>query len=77
MTVECIPRRDTFQNGYIGLFWASYIHQPESLDVHFSAGRPATQLPDGFAALRPGTASSPPTAAARTRARFRTIRTSP
>ncbi|HUT95459.1 MAG TPA: hypothetical protein VMY37_38750 [Thermoguttaceae bacterium] len=35
MTLECIPRRRSFVNGYVGLFWASYIHSPESLDVHF------------------------------------------
>ena len=35
LTVECIPRKRVFKNGYIGLFWASYIDQPKSTDIHF------------------------------------------
>jgi hypothetical protein len=33
LTVELIPRKATFHYGYMGLFWASYIHQPESKDI--------------------------------------------
>ena len=40
LTIECIATRRTFQNDYIGLFWASYIDRPESLDIHFR-GQPA------------------------------------
>jgi hypothetical protein len=35
MSLECVPRARSFKHDYIGLFFASYIHQPESLDIHF------------------------------------------
>jgi len=35
LTIECIPRKRVFKNGYIGLFWASYINQPKSTHIHF------------------------------------------
>ncbi len=39
MVVECVPRRPVFKRGYMGLFFASYIRQPESKAIHFLGHR--------------------------------------
>ena len=43
LTVECVARRRSFKNDYIGLFWASYIDRPESTEIRFRG------FPDGAA----------------------------
>jgi len=48
LTFECVPRRDTFTNSYMGLFWASYIDQPESLDIHFRGFAEGAQAQAGW-----------------------------
>ncbi len=53
MTLECIPHEKTFRNGYIGLFWASYIHQPESLDIHFLGSRSRDGKPEWIRGVTP------------------------
>lgn len=45
LTIEVIPHKKAFRFGYMGLFWASYIHQPENLGIHF-LGWPARVIQD-------------------------------
>jgi hypothetical protein len=53
MTFECIPRANTFQHNYIGLFWANYINQPESLDIHFLAAGTTDAPPSWIRGVTP------------------------
>jgi hypothetical protein len=41
---RCRPTRDVFRNGYIGLFWASYINAPEDKSMYFRGGQRWQQL---------------------------------
>jgi hypothetical protein len=56
VTIEVAARKPSFRNGYINLFWASYIHQPESLDIHFRgvpAKSPSAQPPGWIRGVTP------------------------
>jgi hypothetical protein len=67
-TFECIPRARTFRQGYIGLFWASYIDSPKDKAIHFRGRRvEAKQGSDWIRWLSPahGVASTHPPAGAR------------
>lgn len=34
-TFECIPRQTSYARDFLGLFWASYIHQPQDKSIRF------------------------------------------
>ena len=71
-TFECIPQANNFRHNYIGLFWASYIHQPEDKSIFFFGRQAGTaQKPRLINGITPrhgvdsthrptGTASLPP-----------------
>ncbi len=46
MTFVCIPREATFENGYMGLFWASYIERPKEMGILFKGMREGEALSD-------------------------------
>jgi hypothetical protein len=44
ITFRCRPHQHAFRNGYIGLFWASYIDNPENKSLYFRDGKGWVQL---------------------------------
>ncbi len=44
MTFRCIATQHVFTNGYIGLFWASYINAPDDKSMYFRHGKQWRQL---------------------------------
>lgn len=53
-TFECVPRKNAYSHGYIGLFWASYINNPADKAIYFN-GRPqnSTHAPRWIKAITP------------------------
>jgi hypothetical protein len=44
MTFRCRPTQHVFANGYIGLFWASYINAPDDKSMYFRGSKMWQQL---------------------------------
>ncbi|MBI4582071.1 MAG: hypothetical protein HY718_20410, partial [Planctomycetes bacterium] len=53
MVFQCVPREKRFANGYIGVFFASYIDHPESGAIHFMGHDAAGRRPRLIEATSP------------------------
>lgn len=53
MDFKCIPRAGTFDRGYIGLFWASYINTHISREIYFIGRKPGETNDRWLAFLSP------------------------
>ncbi|MCC6696693.1 MAG: hypothetical protein IT365_13770 [Candidatus Hydrogenedentes bacterium] len=45
MSYRCIPRKDAFQGGFMGVFWASYINAPHDKSIYFLQGDSTLEKP--------------------------------
>lgn len=45
MAFRCIPRKDAFQGGFMGVFWASYINEPLDKSIYFLQGESTLDEP--------------------------------
>jgi hypothetical protein len=60
MHFRCVPRKEVFQGGFFGVFWASYIDAPENKSIHFLEAGSTLDAPKWveFCTAKHGTASS-------------------
>lgn len=49
MSFRCIPRKDVFPSGWLGVFWATYVPKPDDTSIYFLAYEtPAQTKPTWF-----------------------------
>ncbi len=45
MSFRCVPHKDAFEGGYMGVFWASYINAPLNKSIYFLQGDSTLEEP--------------------------------